>query len=113
MRTRMTQSGCERRLQWRSRGSTFVIVLWIAFGLVSLAVYFAHSMIFELRASDNRVCGIAAEQAIEGAARYVGLVLNTFGTNGLMPGTDSYLPEAASVGDSHFWLIGRDTNSPS
>jgi hypothetical protein len=33
-----------------------IIVLWIAFGLVSLALYFANSMNFELRASDNRVC---------------------------------------------------------
>src|SRR5437868_1524297 len=51
--------------------STFIIVLWIAFGLVSMAIYFAHSMSFELRAADNRVSGISAEQAIEGAARYV------------------------------------------
>ena len=46
-------------LKWEQRaarrGSTLVIVLWIAFGLVSITLYFAHSMIFELRASDNRV----------------------------------------------------------
>ena len=51
------------------RGSTLVIVLWIAFGLVSLTLYFAQSTSSELRASDNRVCGMAAEHAIEGAAR--------------------------------------------
>src|SRR5882724_10969000 len=54
----------------RSRGesaSTFVIVLWIAFGLVSMALYFGNSMSSELRASDNRVSGVAAEQAIDGA----------------------------------------------
>ena len=39
----------------RQRGSVLVIVMWIAFGLVSLALYFANSMNFELRASDNRV----------------------------------------------------------
>ena len=39
----------------KQRGSVLVIVLWIAFGLVSLALYFANSMNFELRASDNRV----------------------------------------------------------
>src|ERR1051326_1998397 len=53
------------------RGSRFIIVLWIAFGLVSVALYFGQAMSFELRASDNRVSGLAAEQAIEGAARYV------------------------------------------
>ena len=47
--------------------STF-IVLWIAFGLVSLALYFGHSMMFELRASDNRVASQSAEQIIDGAA---------------------------------------------
>ena len=30
--------------------SVLIIVLWIAFGLVSLALYFADSMSFELRA---------------------------------------------------------------
>ena len=61
-----------------ARGSVLVIVLWIAFGLVSMALYFADSMSSELRASDNRVCGLAADQAIEGAARYVSYVLSAF-----------------------------------
>src|SRR5512135_1941729 len=55
----------------QQRASVLVIVLWIAFGLVSLALYFANSMSFELRASDNRVCAIAADQAIDGAVRYL------------------------------------------
>ena len=41
------------------------IVLWIAIGLVSIALYFANSMHYELTASDNRVNGLDAEQAIE------------------------------------------------
>ncbi len=44
-------------------------------GLVSIALYFANSMTYELRASDNRVSGLAADQTIEGAARYVSAVL--------------------------------------
>jgi len=95
-----------------TRGSTLVIVLWIAFGLVSLTLYFAQSMSSELRASDNRVCGLAAEHAIEGAARYVSYVLSNLPTNGLVPDPSTYLSEAVPVGESHFWLIGRDTNSP-
>jgi DNA uptake protein ComE-like DNA-binding protein len=93
------------------RGSTLVIVMWIAFGLVSLTLYFGHTMSFELRASDNRVCGLAAEQAIDGAARYVSSMLADQLTNGLMPDPSSYACEAVPVGESHFWLIGRDTNS--
>src|SRR5262245_17846154 len=70
------------------RGSTFIIVLWIAFGLVSMALYFAHSMSFELRAADNRVSGLHAEQAIDGAMRYVSYLLSTeisYGSNGFLP----------------------------
>jgi len=97
-----------------TRGSTFIIVLWIAFGLVSLTLYFASSMNFELRAADNRVSGIGAEQAIEGAVRYVSSVLAAQiadGSNGYALDPSLYLNEAVPVGDAHFWLIGRDTNS--
>ena len=103
------------RLQsWRNRGesaSTFVIVLWIAFGLVSMALYFGSSMSSELRASDNRVSALAAEQSIEGAARYVNYILANQPTNGYLPDLTTYVSEAGQIGDSHFWLIGRDTNS--
>src|SRR5215472_17016339 len=94
----------------REGGSTFVIVLWIAFGLVSLTLYLGHSMSLELKASDNRVSGLAADQAIEGAARYIGYVLGNQQTNGTFPYPTTYLSAAVPVGESHFWLIGRDTN---
>jgi DNA uptake protein ComE-like DNA-binding protein len=93
------------------RGSTLVIVLWIAFGLVSLTLYFGNSMSYELRASDNRVCGLAADQAIDGAARYISTMLANQLTNGLMPDPSTYACEGVSIGDSHFWIIGRDTNN--
>ena len=97
-------------------GSVLIIVLWIAFGLVTLALYFANSMNLELRASDNRVSAQGAEQAIEGAARYINYILTTQisnGSNGSIPGTDVYLQEAVPVGDAHFWIIGRETNNVS
>jgi type II secretory pathway component PulK len=95
-------------------GSTFIIVLWIAFGLVSMALFFAHSMSLELRASDNRVSGLSAEQAIDGAVRYVTYLLGNQianGSNGYFLDPVSYVNEAVPVGDAHFWIIGRDTNS--
>ena len=93
----------------RSEGaSVLILVLWISIGLVAIALYFANSMTFELRASDNRATGIAAEQAIEGAARYVGYVLSNFATNGAVPNNTQFSCEAVPVGDAHFWLIGRD-----
>jgi len=96
------------------RGSILVIVLWITFGLISLAIYFADSMNFELRASDNRVASQAAEQAIEGAARYITYLLATQianGSNGIMLDPSTYVNEAVPVGEAHFWIIGRDTNN--
>jgi DNA uptake protein ComE-like DNA-binding protein len=99
------------KLSSSDRASTLVIVLWIAFGLVSLALYFSHSMSFELRAADNDVCGLSAEQTIDGAIRYLNSVLVNAETNGVMPDPATYLRQAVPVGDCHFWLIGRDTNS--
>ncbi len=90
------------------RASVLIIVLWVAIGLVSIALYFANTMSYELRASDNRVGGLAADQAIEGAAHYVCYVLQNFATNGAVPVTNQFACEAVPVGDAKFWLIGRD-----
>ncbi len=87
------------------RGAILIIVMWIAFGLVSLALYFGHSMSFELRASDNRVAGVEAEQAIEGAARYIATILTN--SPGVMPDIQTYQCEEVPVGNGTFWLIGR------
>src|SRR5262245_8995818 len=64
-------AAASRARQRKSEASVFVIVLWITFGLVSITLYFANAMNFELRASDNRVCALQSEQAIMGAARYL------------------------------------------
>jgi type II secretory pathway component PulK len=90
-----------------SSGSVLIIVLWVAFGLVALALYFAQSMTYELRASDNRTANVEAEQAIDGASRYVSYVLKTLGTNGAVPDLLSYHREGILVGDARYWLIGR------
>jgi type II secretory pathway component PulK len=89
-------------------GSVLIIVLWIAFGLVALALYLGNSMGLELRASDNHVSLLAAEQTVDGAARYVQQVLAEQGTNGLVPYPYDYASEAVAVGETHFWLIGRN-----
>ena len=105
----------KRPIRWpgltRQAGSVLIIVLWVAFGLVSLALYFAHSMSFELRAADNRVASVEAEQAIAGAARYLSNVLANAQQPGLLPATNTYLFSAVPVGNAYFWLIGRDTNA--
>ncbi len=107
-----------RRRGSNQRGSVLVIVLWVALGLVAITLYFANSMSLELRASDNRACGVAADQAIEAAARYATYVLTTRGTNGAVPDYTTYYREAMSVGNApapegnaHFWFIGRSYDS--
>lgn len=102
---------CFNKSNKSENGSVLVIVLWVAIGLVSIALYFANSMNYELMASDNRVNGLAADQAIEGAARYVAFVLQNFATNGAMPDNTQFKCAAVPVGDAKFWLIGRDPNA--
>jgi len=99
----------QRRIDGRRKNaSVLVIVLWVCIGLVSIALYFANAMTYELRAADNRVSGVQADQAIEGAARYVALALQTYATNGVVPDNTQFSCEAVPVGDAKFWLIGRD-----
>jgi DNA uptake protein ComE-like DNA-binding protein len=99
----------------RQRASVLIIVLWICIGLVTIALYFANSMTYELRAADNRVSGIAADQAIEGAARYVRYQLQSYTTNGMsmLPDSTQFPCENVAIGDAHFWIIGRDPESAS
>jgi type II secretory pathway component PulK len=88
-------------------GSVLIIVLWVAFGLVSLALYFASTMAFEFRAADNRVAATEAEQAIAGAARYLTNILANGQQWGTLPDTNTYRFAAVPVGAANFWLIGR------
>jgi DNA uptake protein ComE-like DNA-binding protein len=96
-----------RQVPRSCRGSVLVIVLWVAFGLVSITLYFAHSMTFELRAADHRVAGIEAEQAIAGAARYLSNVLANVEEPGRVPDPQTYQNEAVPVGEAVFWVLGR------
>ena len=89
------------------RASVLVIVLWIAFGLVTLALYFAQSMTLELRASDNRAATIEAGQAISGAARYITYILANQETNGFLPDPATYESEEVPVAEATFWILGR------
>ena len=93
----------------RENASVLILVLWVCIGLVSIALYFANAMTYELRASDNRVSGVIADQAIEGAARYVSLALQTYATNGAVPDNTQFKCAAVAVGDARFWLIGRNS----
>jgi DNA uptake protein ComE-like DNA-binding protein len=136
-----TGNSIQQRVGWSAsspNAAVLVIVLWIAFGLVSIALYFGQSMLFNLQATDNYEASVEADQAIEGAARYISAVLTNLqqqilsqGTNmpgvlilpgviqaytpqsGQTPFTQTYQGQDVSVGNAHFWLIGRDTGGTS
>lgn len=91
-------------------GSVLIIVMWVAFGLVSIALYFGNAMSFELRAGENRVVAVQADEAIEAAAVYVSNVLATAEQPGNSPDPLLYRSEAVDIGSALFWLIGSDTN---
>ena len=92
-------------------GSVLILVLWMSLGLVAVALYFADAMSLELKASANRSAGLAAEQAIEGASRYVGWALLNLSTNGVIPTNSLFRCEAVPIGEAKVWMIGRDTPS--
>lgn len=96
------------RAAGRERGSALIITLWVAFGLVALALYFAQSTTLELRASDNRTAMLEAEQAIEGAARYTAYLLSSLAEAGVLPDLVTYQREAVPVGEATFWFLGRE-----
>ena len=96
-----------RRHGLAERGSVLIIVLWVAFGLVSLAIYFANSSSLELRAADNRVATLEAEQAIAGAARYLSNALANVTEPGIPPDPATLKVEAIRIGTARFWLIGQ------
>ncbi len=88
-------------------GSVFVLVLWISFGLVVLALYFANSMSFELKSADNRLASSQANVAIAGAARYANYIIASYATNGVIPERQFYRTEFVPVGEASFWFLGE------
>src|SRR5438552_14527897 len=71
MKLRVAQNWISEQRTAPEGGSVLIIVLWVSLGLVTLALYFANSMSFEIRAAENRVASMQAEEAIAGAARYI------------------------------------------
>lgn len=99
-----------RRPIKRRRGTILIIVMWIALGLVSVALYFSQSARLAYLAADNVLAGLQAEHAIDGAQRYIAYALQTYLESGELPDTANadYNAEAVAVGNATFWIIGRD-----
>jgi type II secretory pathway component PulK len=63
------------------RATILIVVMWLAFALVSVAVYFGNAIGLEYRAADNSLSGLQAEQVINGAKRYVKFCMYTYMLN--------------------------------
>jgi type II secretory pathway component PulK len=64
------------------RATVLIVVMWLTFALVSVAVYFGQTITLEYRAADNSMAGIQAEEAIDGAISYLKFCLYTYELNG-------------------------------
>jgi type II secretory pathway component PulK len=107
MKTARQQTSASGGTPPREQGSVLVVVMWITFGLIGITLYFANSMTFEVRASDNRVAGEEAQFAIDAGRRYVTCILSNLNQPGAIPDPSSYANAAVPVGNAKFWLIGR------
>lgn len=110
---RLRHPSHERSAPVAKAGSVLIVVLWIAAAIVAITLFFARSMTMELRAADERAAGLAAEQAIEAAVRYVSMVITNYGTNGYALDPSLYQASGVQVGQARFWLIGRDPSGQS
>lgn len=95
----------------RTQGSVLIIVMWVSLGLVSVTLYFAHSMYFEFKVAGNVYEGHQAQQAIDGALRYATYLLANLEEPGTLPEVDTYAAEQALIGEATFWYIGRGQES--
>ena len=99
--------------QKEQKGIILIIVLWIVFVLVSMAVAFSNSMLLEYKAADNSLANLEAIQTVESAAKYIKFILSNLEEKGEIPDTELYLAEDVEVSNGTFWLIGRDNDSDS
>ena len=91
----------------RRNGFVLLISLWVMALLGTVALYFAHTIRFAQHRSANVVAGHHADQAVLAAIRYSRAILqNTVGAESL-PDASTAAVEAASVGESRFWILGR------
>ncbi len=89
-------------------GSVLIIVLWIAFGLVSVTLYFGQSMFFEYKGANQSIAGAQAEQANNGALRYFFYTLNNaLEEEGDFPSELIMQTEQIQIGQATVWMLGR------
>jgi len=91
-----------------------IVVMVICLGLVSLALFFGHTMVMAYRGSETDIAGRQANRAIDGAVQYAEYLMNVSGSNTagyLLPTTATYQCEAVPVGDAAFWFVGEPAST--
>ncbi len=89
-------------------GAVLIIVLWIAFGLVSITLYFGQSMFFEYKGASQSIAGAQAEQASSGVLRYFFYTLNNvLEEDGDFPSELIMQTEQIQIGQATVWMLGR------
>ncbi|MDX9755290.1 MAG: type II secretion system protein GspK [bacterium] len=91
----------------REQASAFILVLWIATGLVSVALLFGSSMLFQYRIADNTTMGYQSDQTVQGALQYATYVLSSLEKPGMLPEEGAYAYEEVPLGDFYFWFLNR------
>ncbi len=94
-----------------THAAALAVVLWIVFGLVSVALYFGHGMSMQIKSAANIHSGAQAEQAIDGAARYIKLYLDSLENEGVVPADENYRWDRVTIGEASFWAVGRDNDN--
>jgi DNA uptake protein ComE-like DNA-binding protein len=107
-----TRNQSEIRTKQRTQGSVLIIVMWVALGLVSVTLYFSHSMYFEFKAAENEYEGYQAQQAINGGLRYAMYLLSNLEEPGTLPDIDTYIAERGVIGEATYWYLGRGQENP-
>ena len=102
------RTSCDPTREQRTQGSVLIVVMWVALGLVTVTLYFAHSMYFEFKAAQNNYEGTQARHAVEGALRYAVYLLANQEESGALPDPETYIAERGEVGEATFWFLGRD-----
>ncbi|MDB4665116.1 general secretion pathway protein GspK [Verrucomicrobia bacterium] len=102
------RTSCDPAREQRTQGSVLIVVMWVALGLVTVTLYFAHSMYFEFKAAQNNYEGTQARHAVEGALRYAVYLLANQEESGALPDPETYIAERGEVGEATFWFLGRD-----
>lgn len=92
------------------KGFALFFIIALCMGLVAVALLHADSVSLEYRAAGNAEAAFEARQAVEGARRYIGFVLDNAETPGYLPDPDTYESERVPVGNATFWILGNDSD---